>query len=54
MIRRVFPDLHFELHDIIEEGEVVATRSTMTGTHLGRHAQGTGQGARRPGARGKV
>jgi steroid delta-isomerase-like uncharacterized protein len=36
MLRRAFPDLHFEVHDIIQEGDIVATRSTMTGTHLGR------------------
>jgi predicted ester cyclase len=39
-LRTAFPDLHFEIHDIVCEGDVVATRSTMTGTHLGRLALG--------------
>ncbi len=34
-LRTAFPDLHFEIHDIVAEGELVAFRSTMTGTHLG-------------------
>jgi predicted ester cyclase len=34
-LRTAFPDLHFELHDVLAEGEMVAFRSTMTGTHLG-------------------
>lgn len=34
-LRTAFPDLHFEIHDIVSEGETVAFRSTMTGTHLG-------------------
>lgn len=35
MLRTAFPDLHFEIHDILAEGEIVAFRSTMTGTHQG-------------------
>src|SRR5579883_534856 len=35
MLRAAFPDLHFELHELLAEGELVAFRSTMTGTHLG-------------------
>lgn len=35
-LRTGFPDLHFEVHQIISEGDLVACRSTMTGTHLGR------------------
>ncbi|HSM57100.1 MAG TPA: ester cyclase [Candidatus Sulfomarinibacteraceae bacterium] len=31
--RRSFPDLHFQLHEIIAEGDLVAARLTMTGTH---------------------
>ena len=35
-LREAFPDLRFEVHDVVCEGDVVATRSTMTGTHQGR------------------
>lgn len=34
-MRAAFPDLHFEIHDMLAEGDIVAFRSTMTGTHLG-------------------
>ncbi|MBI5668701.1 MAG: ester cyclase [Chloroflexi bacterium] len=34
-MRTAFPDLHFEIHDMIAEGDIVAFRSTMTGTQLG-------------------
>jgi steroid delta-isomerase-like uncharacterized protein len=34
-LRAAFPDLHFEVDEIICEGDVVACRSTMTGSHLG-------------------
>ena len=30
MLRTAFPDLHFEIHDMLAEGELVAFRSTMT------------------------
>ena len=30
-----FPDIHFTLDDMVVEGDKVATRSTMTGTHKG-------------------
>lgn len=35
MLRSAFSDLHFEIHDMLAEGELVAFRSTMTGTHRG-------------------
>jgi len=34
-MRTAFPDLHFEIHDILAEGDIVAFRSTMTGTQSG-------------------
>ncbi len=34
-LRTAFPDLHFEIHDMLAEGNIVAMRSTMTGTHTG-------------------
>jgi len=42
-LRTAFPDLHFEIHDLLAEGNVVAFRSTMTGTHTGILALGRGQ-----------
>ncbi len=39
-LRAAFPDLHFEIHQMMSEGDTVAFRSTMTGTH-----QGTFRGA---------
>jgi len=32
---RAFPDLHITLEDMIEEGDKVAVRDLVTGTHLG-------------------
>ena len=34
-MRTAFPDLHFEIHDMIAQGDIVAFRSTMTGTQRG-------------------
>ncbi len=34
-MRTAFPDLHFEIHHIVAEGDIVAFHSTMTGTHTG-------------------
>ena len=35
MLRTAFPDLHFEIHHMLADGDIVAFHSTMTGTHLG-------------------
>lgn len=35
VLRTAFPDLHFEVDEILADGQVVACRSTMTGTHRG-------------------
>jgi predicted ester cyclase len=34
-LRTGFPDLHFDVHELICESDIVACRSTMTGTHQG-------------------
>ncbi len=35
MLRTAFPDLHFAIEDLIAEGDTVAGRLTMNGTHAG-------------------
>jgi steroid delta-isomerase-like uncharacterized protein len=35
MLLRSFPDLHVTVEDLIEEGDKVAGRNTVTGTHRG-------------------
>ena len=35
MLRTAFPDLHFEIEDLIAEGDTVAGRLIMNGTHEG-------------------
>ena len=34
-LRTAFPDLHFDVHELICDDDTVACRSTMTGTHQG-------------------
>ncbi len=34
-LRTAFPDLHFEIHQMVSNDEIVAFHSTMTGTHIG-------------------
>lgn len=36
MLRAAFPDLRFEIQEILRDGDTVACRSLMTGTHTGR------------------
>jgi len=35
MLRTAFPDLHYTVEDVVVEGDTVAGRVTMSGTHLG-------------------
>ena len=35
VLRTAFPDLHFEIHEILADDQTVACRSTMSGTHNG-------------------
>jgi predicted ester cyclase len=34
---RAYPDLHVTVEDLIEEGDKLASRNTVTGTHLGEY-----------------
>lgn len=42
-MRTAFPDLHFEIHEILADGDIVAFRSTMTGTQTGPLSVGPGR-----------
>ncbi len=35
LMRRAFPDLHMEPHEMIAEGDLISARVTLTGTHEG-------------------
>ena len=35
MLRTAFPDLHFTIEELVAEGNTVAARVTLSGTHLG-------------------
>ena len=35
MLRQGFPDLHIDIHEQVGEADMVATRKTIHGTHLG-------------------
>jgi steroid delta-isomerase-like uncharacterized protein len=37
ILHRAFPDLHVTVEDLIEEGDKVAGRNVVTGTHLGEY-----------------
>jgi hypothetical protein len=37
VLYRAFPDLHVEVEDVIEEGDKIVGRNTVTGTHLGEY-----------------
>jgi steroid delta-isomerase-like uncharacterized protein len=39
-LRRAFPDLHFAVDSVVADGDLVATRTTMTGTHQGTYSLG--------------
>jgi steroid delta-isomerase-like uncharacterized protein len=34
---RAYPDLHITIEDLVEEGDKVVMRNTVTGTHRGEH-----------------
>jgi predicted ester cyclase len=34
---RAYPDLHITIEDLIEEGDKVVSRNTVTGTHQGEY-----------------
>ncbi len=42
-MRTGIPDLHFEMHEILAEGDLVSFRATMTGTHTGPFDTGMGR-----------
>jgi steroid delta-isomerase-like uncharacterized protein len=47
-LQRAYPDLHITIEDLIEEGDKVVSRNTVTGTHQGEYMglQPTGKSVR--------
>jgi predicted ester cyclase len=37
VVHRAFPDLHITIEDLIEEGDKVVSRQSVTGTHQGEY-----------------
>ena len=37
MLHRAFPDLHVSVEDVIAEGDRIAARNSVTGTHQGEY-----------------
>jgi predicted ester cyclase len=35
MLRAAFPDIHYDTYEVIAEGDLVAARTTLRGTHTG-------------------
>jgi steroid delta-isomerase-like uncharacterized protein len=46
MVRKAFPDLVVEVHDLVAEGDRVAASLTMTGTNEGDYRRGGATGER--------
>jgi steroid delta-isomerase-like uncharacterized protein len=46
MFREAFPDIHVTVEDVLEEGDRVAARSRVTGTHEGEFMGVPGTGKR--------
>jgi steroid delta-isomerase-like uncharacterized protein len=36
-LHRAYPDLHVTIEDLVEEGDIVVSRNTVTGTHQGEY-----------------
>ncbi len=47
LFRGAFPDVHFTIESMVEDGDWIATRVTGRGQHLGRPFMGTGPSGRK-------